>query len=369
MTNKQITTTGIILIACILVGALAGSIASILTQRSLDAYLEVLSDEQLVLTLSQVKPTPVPGTYEESLSRVAQAQDSVAWFYPAKEKSTDPVSWIFPSDSYGAGAVITSDGWILVHNSVLPSLYSVEDFSVLIAGSWYTPIEIINDIRSDISMIRVEASGLKALSFAESSESKEGEFIFALHNQEGVQVTSLLSKEWFTSDRSQRAEDYKQYWILQDNIEEGSILFDSSGALLGVSGANKETLPIQNLTLFIESVLEGTPTIYPALGVYVISLEQGLNVDFSTLGTSHGYMVDALPGYASAFVSKSPAKIAGLQNADIIVSVGGVDVSSEYPLAKSLERYNVGEDVIVGVMREGSYQEFTVTLGEYNLLY
>src|SRR3989339_1128440 len=200
MTQKQITTTGIILIACVLVGALSGAIASVFTQRSLDTYLELLSDEQLVLTLSQVKPNPIPGTYEEALGRVVEAQDSLAWFYPAQEKSADPSSWGFASNSYGAGVVVTSDGWILVHDSVLPNTFSINDFSVLIAGEWYEPTEIIKDTRTEMKMVRIEASGLRVASFATSGEVQPGEFLFVLHNQEGVQVTSLLNQEWFVTD-------------------------------------------------------------------------------------------------------------------------------------------------------------------------
>ncbi|MBU4314781.1 PDZ domain-containing protein [Patescibacteria group bacterium] len=369
MTKKQITTTGIILSVCIIVSVLSGIIASIATQRSLDTYLESLSDADIVLSLSKVKPTAVPGTYEEALTSVLASRDSLAVIYPATEKSTQPGSWLFASDAYGAGIVVTSDGWILVDDDVISGVKNVDDLSILINKIWYTPTERIEDSRMAVSMLHVEATNLRAVTFSASDQTQEGEFVFAMSDKEAVQVTTLVANNVYAQDKSMPAENYEQAWVLQDEVENGTLLFDQSGGLLGIGQENKIVWPIHTLTSFIESVLAGSASVYPALGTFVISIEQGLSADTQILGTEHGYMIVRLPGYASAFTVNSPARTAGLKEYDVIVSVGGADISSAYPLAKALDRYEVGEQIILGVMRSGEYQEFAVTLGDYNLLY
>ena len=66
-------------------------------------------------------------------------------------------------------------------------------------------------------------------------------------------------------------------------------------------------------------------------------------------------------------VPDSPAARAGLLKGDVIVVLGGVDISAPGDLTDALSDHSAGDDVVVVVDREGSQKSFTVTLGEQQL--
>jgi hypothetical protein len=218
-------------------------------------------------------------------------------------------------------------------------------------------------------MLRIDTSNLHAASFAQSELAHVGEFAFAYTERGDLIASSIKNIEWYPKESSRQAEIYEYMWLLQDDVSDGSILFDSSGNLLGVSKTGKEIYPIHELKTFIQSTLSGSPSVYPALGAYVISLEQGMNVDAEKLGTNKGFMIARMPGYSSAFVANSPARAAGLKEYDVIISVDGTQVSSDYSIAKALEKYKVGDEATFGIIRDNEQQDIKVILGEYNLLY
>jgi len=105
------------------------------------------------------------------------------------------------------------------------------------------------------------------------------------------------------------------------------------------------------------------------MGAYTLDIERALNADTDLLGTDHGFILVRPDIYTRALVSGSPASDAGLREHDVIVSIDAVDVSSQYTLTKALSQYSINEEITVGVMREGEYLEFILTLEDYNLLY
>jgi S1-C subfamily serine protease len=77
-----------------------------------------------------------------------------------------------------------------------------------------------------------------------------------------------------------------------------------------------------------------------------------------------GFSPDGASGVVvTQVVEGSPAEDAGLQNGDVIVTLGGDFVTAQN-LGALVQEYSVGDTVTLGVLREGEVQEIDVTLGE-----
>ncbi len=70
--KNKISVFGLSLILAIVAGALSGVIAAIATNQSIEKYAASLSERMDLIMISQVKPGPLPGTFEESLRRVQE---------------------------------------------------------------------------------------------------------------------------------------------------------------------------------------------------------------------------------------------------------------------------------------------------------
>ena len=94
MKNKKTiwSFVGAALALSIIAGAASGIVASIITNQSLDEYFESLSADRELVSISKVKPRPLPGTYEEALSQVREVgRSSLALIYPKS-----PTATLFP---------------------------------------------------------------------------------------------------------------------------------------------------------------------------------------------------------------------------------------------------------------------------------
>ncbi len=368
LTNKQWTYTGIILIASLVAGSLAGIVSSIFTNRSMENYMQIISNEEIILSLSQVKPDPIPGTYEEALSDVYDSYDSLAFAYLQTETSVLESDWIYESDALGVGVIVTSDGWVLFESQVLSGL-DADEISLFINGEWYKTLEIVEDTRSSVVLVKVDAGGFDAVTFGSSELTESGEIIFILKNNSALFVSSLADAQYHIQDTSLPAEDYVVFWKVQDEMGGSLPIFDSSGHVIGFTSEGVDAIPFYHFEQFIESVLEhGTPE-YAAVGAYVLDIERAVNLDTDSLSTEHGFMVVQPDSYSRAVYYGGPAHDADLEEYDVIVSVDNVDLSSEYSLAKVLSRYSTDQVITLGIMREGEYVEKVVTLENYDLLY
>lgn len=365
--KKQWTYTGLVLIVSMIVGALSGAITGLVTSSAIDDYIREMSDQDVTLSLSQVKPDPVPGTYEEALSAVRESHSSFGYMYRNSLSGTEVSERLYTDDLVAVGVVVTSDGWVLFESEVA-SLVDSDDMRVSIDGEWYQPIEVIQDSRSNTVLVHIDASGLDVATFGSSESARSGDMIFVVKNNDALFVSSLVDVG-VGSEVLARAEDHVGYWTLQDEFGGSLPILDSSGHVIGLTTEGVDAMPLYGVEDFIDSVLQFGEPVYSAIGAYGLDINSIVNLSEQSLESSHGFMILPPNSYTQAIVKNSPAELAGLQKNDLIVSVGGTEISEEVSLAIILERYDIDQEVVLGVVREGVLMEVVVILGDYNLLY
>ena len=66
----------------------------------------------------------------------------------------------------------------------------------------------------------------------------------------------------------------------------------------------------------------------------------------------------------SAVVKGSPAEEAGLKEYDIILECNGKKINEENPLADALQKHQIGDEVVLKVLREGKKIDIAIKLKE-----
>ncbi len=284
----------------------------------------------------------------------------------------------------GTGFVVDEDGYILTNHHVVEG--SLNGFSTFITvtmsdGADY-PAEVVGaDPRADIALLKIEATGLPALSFADLDDVVVGQDVVAMGfalDLEGGEGGSFSVTRGIVSQKNRSIHENSPSSILGAIQTDAAINHGNSGGpLLNLYG---EVVGIN--TAIAPDPLTGdqAPGIGFAVGsdtakaVYEQLRENG-QVDRGLLGISQFEAVrpavarelgipESEGGVLVNNVSPGgPVAEGGMQTGDVIVRIGDYDVNNEADLAVALIRHSAGETVDIDVYRDGEKLTLTVTLG------
>lgn len=363
--NKPVTALAGILLICVIVAGLAGTIASVFTQESLRQYIESLTRRESIGRLSEVQPRTLPGTYEEALTRVKeQAMPSVAILRSKTTDSLAPERWISEQDAATSGVVVTSDGWILFSGDVAEDWKNpVTDAEVWIGGERYSVEHVLSDVLTNVVLVKVTGANLPAIAFGESSQMLAGQIVFSVMPSTTLATSVVRTDMPVASVVS--AEQYATRWIVKDDVAP-SFLVNGAGEMVAFTVDAFEAIPMDHLLPFIQSALRQKSVVYAGIGVTVVDISAVANLtEEAKMGETDGALVIGETSGVSAFVKNGPATTAGLKLYDVITAVNGVPVTHESSLALLLKSYAPGDQINLSVVRAGSEMEIPVTLGDY----
>ena len=345
------------------VGAAAGIIASVFTNQALERYAEYLLDRYRAPSVSTDKPSPLPGTYEEALTRVRVSADaSMVMFVPSSVDTSSPASMLDETAAVAYGVVISSDGWVATTNLAPDNLPSTDAW---INGKRFSVTRVVDDSLSDLRLVKLEAEGLTAIGFGSSNLMESGEMLFALALQEGVAVSSLEASDAQMLAGSQAAETFTTTWMLADAFASSLPLVNTSGNLVGFTLEDGMAMPLHQGLGFLQRTIRGSEVGHAGLGAYVVDLSRVLNVDEALRqGVTSGALVLSSTMTDRALLRGAAGAEAGLAVRDIVLSVDGEAVTSQITLAELLATYEAGQTARLSVIRGGETMSVTVTFGD-----
>ncbi len=347
------TTIYTVLIAIVLGGA-TGILGTAWTSSYLSDYAVQLSELTAPLRLSQERPRNFPSSYKEALERLIETSlPSVVEVY----QGTPGVLGYQRADRTHVGVVLTSDGWLVVPVQAATSLKGA---SVRIRGQMYPIVETIFDASASVLFVKIEASGLSVAAFGKGRDSRVGEQVFVATGAQEVIPSSVVSHVWPTSTPVS-SDAPNRILVLDKEVDSGSIVFNLSGDLIGLTQAGNRLLPIEPILPSLRSLLEQQKIVHPSLGVSYVDLSHALSV---SQALSRSYRNGALLYGASSVARGSAAKLAGLKPADILLSINGESVSESRGLDELIEQYRPGDLIQVLIDRAGETQTVEVKLGE-----
>ena len=308
-----------------------------------------------------------------STSTIQRAPDSVAGIAQRVLPSVVSISTrSISGGGTGSGFVIDSNGYILTNNHVI-SKAAQTGGSIQVSlsdGSFYSAKVIGRDASYDLAVLKITASGLKALQFGDSDAIAVGDLVIAIGSPLGLTgtvTTGIISAKNRAVTAGESNSESSFINALQTDAainpgNSGGPLVDATGAVIGVNSAIASlgttsqlgsiglgfAIPINQARKTADQLIKNGVATYPVIGV-------SLNMNY----TENGAQVSTsgrgiLPG--------SPAQKAGLRGGDVIIEIDGKEIYSPEELIVSVRAKNVGDRVTLGFLRDGVKKTVTLTL-------
>ena len=273
--------------------------------------------------------------------------------------------------STGSGFVISPDGYIISNCHVVKG---AEQLTVTThMGQEYVAELIGYDELNDISLLKVDAQDLQAVTIGSSDELIVGDMVVAIGNPLG-DLTATQTVGYISGKDRSVSTDGSIINMLQTDAainpgNSGGPMFNMRGEVIGIttakysgntpSGASIEgigfAIPIDDVMGMIDDFKNyGYLKNQAYLGVKV------LNMDPTTAS------MYSLPtgSYVQSVNEGSSAEKAGVLPKDIIIAIGDMEVDSNAKLTMALRRFSAGDTTTITVFRAGDRLELPITFDE-----
>lgn len=308
-------------------------------------------------------------TEQMTVGEVAEAtRDSVVEI-TTEAVSTGNFMMQYVAEGAGSGVIITEDGYIATNHHVIDGATSISVRTT--DGKSYTAKLVGSDEKSDIAVIKIEASGLKSAVVGNFENCKLGDTVIAIGNPLG-QLGGTVTDGIISALEREITIDKNIMTLIQTNTainpgNSGGGLFNTSGQLIGIvnaksSGEDVEGLgfaiPINIAQKVIENLIEH--------GYVTGRIDTGIEVlEISDFQSAMYYRVSVAGLYIYSVSSGSKAADAGFMPGDLIKSIDGNSLSTAEEYNKIIDSHKVGDTLKVVVSRKNKEQTLTLELTEY----
>ena len=268
----------------------------------------------------------------------------------------------------GSGFIVSQDGYILTNNHVVQGADRVT--VRLLDNREFTARTIGTDPLTDVAVIKIPATGLTTVHLGNADSTRIGEWVLAIGNPLGEAFTFTVTAGIVSAKGRLLAGLNSSRYAIQDFIQtdaainpgnSGGPLVNVRGEVIGINSAiASETgfyagygfaIPI-NLARTVMTQLISTGHVERAvIGVSIrpITPEDAEDVKLNEI---RGVVVNEFTP-----PDDSPAKRAGIQEGDVIVSVDGQPIESMAQLMQRIGFKKPGDVVQVTVVRKGGVRK------------
>ena len=272
----------------------------------------------------------------------------------------------FKSQSLGSGFIISADGYVLTNahvinaaDEVIVKLSDKREFKAKIVGS---------DRRTDVALLKIDASGLPKVAIGDANQLKVGEWVAAIGSPFGLENT-MTAGIVSAKGRALPQENFVPF--IQTDVainpgNSGGPLFNLKGEVVGInsqiysrSGGSMGlsfAIPIDVAMDVSNQLKSGGKISRGWLGVSIQEITKDLAESFGMKNTN---------GALVAGVEKNgPADKGGLDAGDVILKFDGKAINSSSDLPRAVGGVKPGKAVNVEVLRKGVSKTLSVTVGE-----
>lgn len=269
----------------------------------------------------------------------------------------------------GSGFVISDDGFVVTNHHVVENADAV---TVRMSDRREFDAEVVGlDPRSDLALLRIDASGLPFLKMAEDDQLKVGEWVLAIGSPFGLDysVTAGIVSAKGRSLPNRSRENYVPF--IQTDVainpgNSGGPLFNLDGEVVGVNSQIFTTraggsiglsfaIPVNVLRNVVAQLKDNGTVTRGWLGVTIQNVDRNLAESFG-LERPRGALISQLS-------EDGPADDAGLQPGDIIVEFDGESIETSSDLPHVVGLIAPGTTVKVMIMRDKKRKTIKVKVG------
>ncbi len=288
-------------------------------------------------------------------------------FFGEEFKRRMPSPREFQQQGLGSGVIVTSDGYIITNNHVVEgadelnvSLPDKRTFKATVIGT---------DPKTDVAVVKIEASNLPVLPWGDASQLQVGEMVLAVGNPFGLNQTVTMGIISAIGRANVGIVDYEDFIQTDAAINPGNsggalvnlkgeligintAIFSRSGGYMGIGFA----IPSNMAKSVMQSLITHGKVIRGWLGVSIQDVTPDLAKEFGATENTGALVGDVL--------EDSPASKAKLERGDIMTAYNGVPVRDSNHLRGLVAETPPGTTVHLSVLRDKKPLDLTITIGE-----
>jgi len=270
------------------------------------------------------------------------------------------------SQSLGSGFVISADGYIMTNAHVVDS---ADKITVRLTDKREFRAKVIGaDRRTDVALLKIEATSLPKINVGDPNKLKVGEWVVAIGSPFGFD-SSVTAGIVSAKGRSLPQDNFVPFIQTDVAINPGnsggplfnmneevvginSQIYTRSGGSMGLSFA----IPI-DVAMQVADQLRSTGKVTRGrIGVTIQELTRELAESFG-LSNPNGALI-------SSVEKNGPADKAGIEASDVILKLDGKPVNSSIDLPRMVAAIKPGTKVTVELWRKGESKQVTVVVAE-----
>jgi serine protease Do len=265
----------------------------------------------------------------------------------------------------GSGFILSPDGLVMTNahvvegaDEVMVTLTDRREFKARIVGS---------DKRTDVAVVKIEATGLPAMKIGDANKLRVGEWVMAIGSPFGLENTVTAG---IVSAKQRDTGDYLPFIQTDVAINPGnsggpllnmrgevvginSQIYSRSGGFMGISFS----IPIDEAMRVADQLRTNGRVIRGRIGVTIAPVTKEV-AEAIGLGKPMGALVQGVE-------AGGPAEKAGIEAGDIIVKVDGKTVEKSGDLPRIIGATRPGSLSALQVFRRGATRDLQVTVAEF----
>jgi serine protease Do len=271
-----------------------------------------------------------------------------------------------PTQGMGSGLIVTADGLILTNAHVVQD---ASDVTVKLTDRREFKAKVVGaDRRSDIAVLKINATALPTVKIGDPEKIKVGEWVAAIGSPFGLEnsITSGI-----VSAKSRSLPDSNYVPFIQTDVavnpgSSGGPLLNMQGEVIGINSQIYSrtggymglsfAIPIDVASKVQKDLIERGKVSRGKLGIGIQTVDQALAKSFR-LEEPAGVIVNGVePG--------GPADQAGVKPGDIVLKFADRDVGRPNDLPTMVAETRPGTKTELQIWRKGDRKTLTITVGE-----
>lgn len=267
----------------------------------------------------------------------------------------------------GSGVIVSEDGLIVTNNHVVAEATEVE---VLLADRRQFKGRVVaTDPKTDVAVVKIDAAGLPAVAWGDSSQLAVGDFVLAVGNPMGLNQTVTFGIVSAVGRADVGVADYEDFIQVDAPINPGNsggALVNVKGELVGINTAIASVtggsvgvgfaIPSNMARAAMQSLLKTGRVVRGFLGATTQDVTPQLGKLFGLLDVKGAIVTDIF--------ARGSAEKAGLKRGDVVVRFDGKEVLDSGRLRNWIALSAIGSKHKLDLVREGKAQQAELAIQE-----
>ena len=273
----------------------------------------------------------------------------------------------------GTGVIVSSKGYILSNQHLTGEKYS-KCFVTLEDGKSYDGNVVWSDVDLDLSIIKISAKDLPAVTLADSNSIKVGETVYAIGNPIGFEFRRTVTSGIISAkNRTIKLEEENNSSYMTDLIQtdatinpgnSGGPLIYPNGEVIGINTVKISSaegigfaVPINVVKQVIKSFDETDKFEEATIGIYAYDKEVIPYLTSKNVSFNKGI-------YVASIIPNGPASKTELKEGDNIISFDGLEINTMNELREYIYTKKPNDEIKIKFTRGKINREINIKLGK-----